>query len=188
MANKTIAIRDVSEWKNSPVLKMLREYRNLVKEKGGVRAFFDKFVASDDEFCADLLHRHVRMNKQETINYLEMLSYDMRRDKYFHAYVEFVGQRTKPFISKLESGPRQLCVTYAYNAYDYGLIFMWYDLQGTFLRYVFVPHINEETGKIDKCSILLDVEIYNYQVIEPPASWQWDETTQIKKEEKNDQH
>lgn len=149
-----------------PTLVMLREYRNAIKEKGGVRAFLDKFASPDDEFSAVLLHRHVRMNKTELANYLEMLSYDMRKDKYYQAYIEFVGNKTKPFISKLESGPRQLCVTYAYNAYEYGLIFMWYDKEGTFMRYIFIPHICEETGKIDKCTILLDVEIYNYQLMD----------------------
>lgn len=186
MAVRTIPVRDVSIWKKHPVLLMLREYRNAIKEKGGVRAFLDKYGALDDEFSADLLHRRVRMSKQELVNYLEMLSYDMRKDKYYYSYIEFVGERTKPFISKLESGPRELAVTYTYNAYEYGLIFMWYNKEGTFMRYIFIPHICEETGKIDRCTILLDVEIYNYQTIQPPAIWKWDEIEQVKKSNKDD--
>lgn len=168
-----------NEWKSNPVLLMLREYRNAIKEKGGARAFLEKYAVGDDEFTADLLHRKCRMSKQELINYLELMSNDMRKDKFYHAYIEFVGQRTKPFIARNECGPRELAVTYAFNSYEYGSIYMWYSPEGTFCRYIIVPHINKD-NKIERVTILLDVEIYNYQAMDMIQMIEWEKELENK--------
>ena len=175
MAEHYIKPRDVSKIKDNPTMLMLRKYHNAIKERGGVRQFFIENVLDKETFSLTIYHRDRVLNMEEAIQYLEMYSHMARANKYHWSYVEFIGERTKPFISKTAAGPRELVITSLRNYFDYGVIVMWYDPVGTFLRYIFVPEIDEETHKMKSCSVLLDVELYNYQAILPPAVWDFDE-------------
>lgn len=149
-------------YKANSELRALNQFKEVLEHKCTLDDFIKNRCYCKRPPNIEFLHSDNYLTQEDHCKgYLNSLLRELSNRELFMGFVEFLGNKTKPFIHKKNTEKHKLLVeTYPVDQ-RYGLIVMCYNDEGKFSRFILKVVLNED-HRVTKLEFIYDAGIYNY--------------------------